>query len=165
MLVRRLGTALAAVLVAGLTFAPSAAAVGQPWNGRYNVVTYASQKNGTSVAARQLEGDLSAVYTFSTTCSTSSCVATVLDGPAPSNPTIPQPQRYTWNGSTWTFAYSWQWECFLGDGVPRVFSPAQSWVTYTPQADGTLQGSWYTDILGGPCRGNVLMPAAAFPAP
>jgi opacity protein-like surface antigen len=165
MLVRRLGTALAAVLVAGLIFAPAAAAVGQPWNGRYNVVTYASQKNGTSVAARQLEGDLSAVYTFSTTCSTSGCVATVLDGPAPSNPTIPQPQRYTWNGSTWTFAYNWQWECFLGDGVPRVFSPAQSWVTYTPQADGTMQGSWYTDILGGPCRGNVLMPAAAFPAP
>lgn len=165
MLVRRLCTALAAVLVAGLAPVPSAAAVGQGWNGRYTVVTYATQKNGTSVAARQPEGDLSAVYTFATACAATTCVATVLDGPAPSNPTIPQPQRYKWNGEKWTFAYNWQWECYLGDGAPRVFSPAQSWVSYTPQPDGTLQGSWYTDILSGPCRGNVLMPAAAFPAP
>lgn len=162
--VRRLCAVLAAALVAGLVPMPSAGAAGQVWTGRYQVVSYASQKNGTSVAARQPEGDLSALYTFSTSCS-SSCVATVVDGPAPSNPTIPQPQRYTWNGSKWTLSYDWQWECFRGDGVPRVFSPAQSWVTYAPLPDGTLQGSWYTDILSGPCRGNVLMPTAAFPVP
>ncbi|CDQ45804.1 MULTISPECIES: hypothetical protein [Mycolicibacterium] len=164
MLVRRLCAALAALVVAGLFPAPSAGAAAQWWNGRYQVVSYASQKNGTSVAARQPEGDLTALYTFATACGTA-CVATVVDGPAPSNPTIPQPQRYTWSAGKWTFSYNWQWECFRGEGLPRVYSPAQSWVTYTPQPDGSLQGSWYTDILSGPCRGNVLIPAAAFPAP
>lgn len=163
MLIRRLCAVLAATVVAGVVSAPWAAAATQ-LNGRYHVISYASQKNGTSVAARQPEGDLSAVYTFSTACG-SACVATVIDGPAPTNPTIPQPQRYTFSGGKWTFSYTWQWECFRGDGQPRVYSPAQSWVTYTPQPDGSLQGSWYTDILSGPCRGNVLIPAAAFPVP
>lgn len=162
-MVSRLCAVLAAAMVAGLAPAPSAAAAGQVWNGRFQVVSYASQKNGTSIAARQSEPDFGAVYTFSTACS-GTCVATVIAGPAPSNPTIPQPQRYTWNGAKWTFTYDWQWECFSGDGVPRVFSPARSWVTYTPQPDGSLQGSWYTDILSDACRGNVLIPVAAFPA-
>lgn len=166
MSVRRLRTALSgALLVIGL-FAivdTTAAAAVPQWNGRYTVVTYASQKNGTSVAARQAESDFSAVFVFSTACSTTACVATVVDGPAPSNPTIPQPQRYIWDGAKWAVTYDWQWECFRGDGAPRVFSPATSWVYYAPQSDGTLRGSWYTDIADGPCRGNVIMPIAAGP--
>lgn len=141
----------------------TAHAAGQLWSGRYTVVTYASQKAGTSVATRQPEPDFSAQFTFATSCS-SRCIATVVDGPAPSNPTIPQPQRYLWDGTQWAMTYEWQWECFLGDGAPRVFSPAQSWVFYAPQPDGSLQGTWHTDILSGPCRGNVLMPIAALPA-
>ncbi|CAN5479404.1 hypothetical protein BH09ACT7_BH09ACT7_22370 [soil metagenome] len=171
MSVRRLRTALyGALLSLGLTVGlftavdGMAAAAGQQWTGRYTVVTYASQKSGTSIAARQAEADFSAVFVFSTACSTSACIATVVDGPAPSNPTIPQPQRYIWDGAKWAVTYDWQWECFRGDGTPRVYSSATSWVYYAPQADGTLRGSWYTDIADGPCRGSVMMPVAAGPA-
>jgi hypothetical protein len=167
MSVRRLRTALyGALLVVGLFVSAetTAHAAGQPWNGRYNVVTYASQKAGTSIAAQQAEPDFGAAFTFSTSCTTSSCIATVVDGPKPTNPTIPQPTRYIWDGAKWAVTYDWQWECFRGDGAPRVFSPATSWVNYAPQPDGTLRGTWYTDILDGPCRGNVLMPVAAAPA-
>ncbi|WP_372441062.1 Rv2253 family sensor-like surface protein [Mycolicibacterium mengxianglii] len=168
MAVRRLrASACVAATVTGMLFAMCAAlgtahAAGQPWSGRYTVVTYASQKAGTSIAARQSEADFSAQYTFATSCS-SRCVATASDGPAPSNPTIPQPTRYLWDGSQWALTYEWQWECYRGDGVPRLFSPAQSWVFYSPQPDGSLQGTWHTDILSGDCRGNVLMPVAAYP--
>ena len=156
MYVRRLRTALyGALLIAGLlaNAGTAAQAAGQQWNGRYTVVTYASQKVGTSVAARQSEPDFSAAFVFSTTCSVTTCVAT-----------IPHPQRYVWNGAKWAMTYDWQWECFRGDGVARVFSPATSWVLYAPQSDGTLRGTWHTDIADGPCRGNVIMPIAAIPA-
>ncbi|MCV7212366.1 hypothetical protein [Mycolicibacterium canariasense] len=164
MSVRRVCVVVTLALVACLGNAATAGAVGQPLNGRYQVVSYASQKNGTSIAARQAEPDFGAVYTFSTACG-NVCVATVIDGPAPSNPTIPQPQRYKWDGTKWTFSYDWQWECYTGEQYPRVYSPATSWVSYTPQPDGSLRGSWYTDILSDACRGNVLMPVAAFPVP
>jgi hypothetical protein len=156
--------AVVAAIIAGMcaSVAPAQAA-GQQWSGRYTVVTYASQKAGTSAAARQSEPDFSAQFTFATACS-SRCVATVVAGPAPSNPTIPQPQRYVWDGTKWAVTYDWQWECYHGEGSPRLFSPAQSWVFYTPQPDGSLQGTWHTDILAGACRGNVIMPVAAYPA-
>ncbi len=171
MSVRRLRAALCGALLAvGLISVidtaalDTASAAGQAWNGRYNVVTFASQKAGTSAAARQAEADFGAAFTFSTACSASACIATVVDGPAPTNPTIPQPTRYIWDGAKWAVTYDWQWECFRGDGVPKVFSPATSWVYYAPQSDGSLRGSWYTDIADGPCRGNVIMPVAAAPA-
>ena len=134
-------TLLAAVLplVAAVLNPPVAAAAPQPWNGRYQMNTYASQKAGTSPAARQAEGDFGAVFTLSTACSFDKCVATVIDGPAPGNPTIPQPTRFTWNGNAWV-------------------------TTYAPQPDGSLRGTWHTDIAEGSCRGNVVMPVAAFPA-
>ena len=47
-------------------------------------------------------------------------VATALDGPTPTNPTIPQPTRYTWDGSRWVTGYDWKWECYQGDGVAAV---------------------------------------------
>lgn len=160
---RRVMFAVLAIVVGMCGSVVSAHAAGQNWSGRYTVVTYASQKAGTSAAARQSEPDFSAQYTFLTQCS-SRCVATAVDGPAPSNPTIPQPQRYLWDGTKWSFTYDWQWECYHGENAPRLFSPAQSWVFYTPQPDGSLQGTWHTDILGGACRGNVIMPVAAYPA-
>jgi hypothetical protein len=90
-------------------------------------------------------------------------VATVIDGPKPTNPTIPQPTRYVWNGSEWASTYDWLWDCFLGDGQ-KTWSPATSWAFYAPQPDGSLRGTWHTDIAEGPCRGNVVMPVAAVPA-
>jgi hypothetical protein len=154
-----------AVIFAGVSVVGAATvdAAGQEWSGRYTVVSYAAAKTGTSVAARQPEPDFSAEYVFVTECSSGKCVATVVDGPVPRNSTLPQPQRYTWDGTQWEYVYDWQWECFRGDGVPRVFSAARSWMFYVPQSDGSLQGAWHTDIFSGDCRGNVIMPVAAYP--
>ncbi len=99
------------------------------------MTTYASQKAGTSPATRQKENDFGAVFTLTTACSGGACVATVVDGPAPSNPTIPpQPTRYTWNGAEWATTYDWVWDCFLGDGYQKQWSPATSWAFYTPRS-------------------------------
>jgi hypothetical protein len=157
-------TAVATICAASLVSLASAHAAPQAWNGRYQMVTYASQKAGTSPATRQKENDFGATFTLSTSCSTAACVATVVDGPAPGNPTIPQPTRYTWNGSEWATTYDWLWDCFLGDGYQKQWSPATSWAFYAPQPDGSLRGTWHTDISQGPCRGSVVMPVAAFPA-
>lgn len=153
------------VVAACAALSPVAAAdpLALPWNGRYSVTTYASEKTGTSIAARQPESDFSAEYAFFTDCSTGKCVATVVSGPAPSNPTIPQPQRYTWDGTQWVFIYNWQWECYRGEALPRQFAPARSRVLYVPVGDGSLQGAWETDILGGTCAGRVIMPVSARP--
>lgn len=50
-----------------------------------------------------------------------------------------------------------------GEGNPKVWVPAHSEAYYTPQPDGTLVGSWRTDIAGGPCAGSVIMDVAAYP--
>lgn len=153
-----------AMLCAAEAAAPVPAhAAPQPWNGRYQMVTYASQKAGTSAATHQRESDFGATFTLATECSVTKCVATVIDGPKPTNPTIPQPTRYVWNGSEWASTYDWLWDCFLGDGQ-KTWSPATSWAFYAPQPDGSLRGTWHTDISDGPCRGSVVMPVAAAPA-
>ena len=155
---------VAALVGAGVCAMPVAGAAGQVWNGMYTLLRYAGEKTGTSLAARQSEPDFSNIYTFVTDCSTGTCIATVIDGPKPANPTLPLPPRYTWNGSTWVHIYEWQWDCYMGEGNPKVWAPARSVAYYTPQRDGTLRGSWRTDIYGGPCDGTVVMDVAAFPA-
>ena len=156
---------LAAALLAATLLSPAtAAAAPQPWNGRYQMITYASQKAGTSPASRQQEADFGAVFTLATQCSGNRCVATVIDGPRPGNPTIPQPTRYAWSGSEWTSSYDWLWDCFLGEGNQKQWARATSWAFYQPQPDGSLKGTWHTDIAEGACRGSVVMPVAAFPA-
>ncbi|WP_370333453.1 hypothetical protein [Mycolicibacterium hippocampi] len=150
------------VAVAGVCTATTAAAARPDWSGRYTVVTFASQKVGTSIAARQPEPDFSGQYTFSTSCA-GACVATASDGPAPSNPTVPQPSRYTWDGQQWVFNYNWQWECFRGGDVPREYAAARSLVFYAPTPEGSMFGTWRTEILEGICKGTVVMPVAAYP--
>ena len=152
-------TFVAAACVCGEATAQAAT---PEWNGRYTVVTFASEKIGTSIATQQPEPDFSAQYTFSTTCA-GRCVATASDGPAPTNPTIPQPTRYTWDGRQWILNYNWQWECFRGDDVPREYAAARSLVFYAPTLDGSMYGTWRTEILEGICKGTVVMPVAAYP--
>lgn len=180
---------LAAVLTAGALGSPefthpaqAAAAppsAPRPWEGRYQLTTYASQKAGTSSASRQPEADFSAVFTLATACSFDRCVATAVQETAiaePSvpnstgpNPTVPKPARYAWNGTGWVSSYDWLWECNLGSAArnpagPNQWAKATSFALYAPQPDGSLRGTWHTDISEGPCRGTVLMPVAAFPA-
>ena len=156
-------TAATVIAAASVCAAPAATAAPPNWSGRYTVVTFASQKIGTSVATRQPEPDFSAQYTFSTTC-VGTCVATAGAGPAPSNPTIPPPSPNTWDGRQWVFNYNWQWECFRGEGLPREYAAARSLVFYAPTADGSMFGTWRTEILDGVCKGTVVMPVAAYPA-
>lgn len=153
----------AAFCLAAFLSPPPAQAAPKPWNGRFQMTTYASQKAGTSPAARQRESDFGAVFTLATECSVTRCVATVVDGPRPGNSTVPWPARYTWNGSEWTISYDWLWDCLL-DGNQKQWAKATSWAYYQPQPDGSLKGTWHTDIGEGACRGSVVMPVAAFPA-
>ena len=156
--------AIAALLMGlGAVSAGPAQAAPGPWSGRYAMVTYASQKGGTSPAARLSEPDVSAVYTVTTGCSANRCVATAI-GPAPANPTIPNPLSYSWDGQQWKIGYDWVWQCPIGGAGQSQWSPAQSFTYYTPQPDGSLRGLWSTDIASGACRGNVVIPVAAFPA-
>ena len=67
---RAISVAVLAVLLVSLgvvTAGPAPAAPGA-WTGRYTMVTYASQKGGTSRAARLPETDISAVFTMTTSC-------------------------------------------------------------------------------------------------
>lgn len=164
---RPAAAALAAVALTSVAVvAPpgESSAAPQTWNGRYQFTTYASQKAGTSPAARQRENDFGAAFTLATVCSGTRCVATVVDGPAPGNPTVPQPTRYTWNGSEWSTSYDWLWDCYLGPGYQKQWARATSWTFYAPQPDGSLRGTWHTDITEGACRGSVVMPVVARPA-
>lgn len=152
------------VTVAAVVPPPTAWAAPKPWNGRYQMTTYASQKTGTSPAARQRENDFGAVFTLSTTCTFDRCVATVVDGPAPANPTIPQPIGYTWNGTGWATTYDWMWDCLLSADGRKQWARATSFALYSPHEDGSLRGTWHTDISEGACRGSMVMPVAAVPA-
>ncbi len=133
------------------------------WSGDYSLKRFAATKTGTSLAASQWEPDFSDTYTFETDCSSGVCIATVVAGPAPANPTLPQPARYTWDGTSWVHPYDWEWDCYQGEGVPKVWAPAHSEAYYTPQPDGSLKGSWRTDIASGPCEGSVIMHVEAYP--
>lgn len=155
--------ACAAMAMSGVPAVPAHATT-PSWNGRYSLVRYAVNKAGTSVAAGQAEATFSADYVFSTVCSAGSCVATANNGPKPNNPTISVPSRYTWDGSRWVEHFDFQWDCYMGEGVSKVWAPAKSWAFYAPQADGSLRGTWHTDISSGPCQGSVEMPVAAFRA-
>lgn len=161
---QRAKTAAAVLTAAAILVALPANAAAPAWNGKYSLVRYAVDKTGTSVAAGQAEPTFSADYVFVTACSSATCVATATDGPVPKNPTLPQPSHYAWDGARWVEHFDFQWDCYRGEGVPTVWAPAKSWAFYTPQADGSLRGTWHTDIASGPCGGSVEMPVAAFAA-
>ena len=152
----------AAAVLTPLLVSPPALAAPTPWNGRYQMVTYASQKAGTSPASHQAENDFSATFSVSTACTVRTCVATV-DGPRPGNQTVPWPARFAWNGSEWAASYDWLWDCLVSGGQ-KQWARATSWTFYQPQPDGSFKGKWHTDISEGACRGSVVIPVAAIPA-
>lgn len=152
------------MVLVGVVHAMGAAAAADPsWAGDYSLKRFAATKTGTSLAARQSEPDFSDVYRFVSDCAGGDCVATVVDGPAPANPTLPQPPRYLWDGNSWVHHYDWEWDCWQGEGVAKVWAPASSVAYYTPQPDGTLRGTWTTEIFSGPCEGTVTMRVEAYP--
>jgi len=157
--------ALAATSLSGsLSLAPKAFAGEVPlWNGQYILTLSANAKSGTSMAASKPEYAHRASYTFSSSCSSGVCVATVTDAPPPKNEFIPRPIQYTWNGSQWVRETTWKWDCLLSDGTIE-YDPAKSITVYTPGPNGILTGVFHTDISSGACKGNVDMPVSAAPA-
>jgi hypothetical protein len=142
-------------MVGAAMVAPSAVADDTAtWDGTYAVTFYVNQNTGTSIAATRPEGEYTDNYTFTSSCEGGPCVATIIAGPAPRNPTVPQPVQFTWDGSSWASTTDFQWDCLRDDGSIE-WNPASSEVSYTPNADGSLSGRWHNDIASGLCQGTV----------
>jgi hypothetical protein len=144
----------AASLAIALSLAPSACADTASWNGEYAITFIVGPKSGTSVAAGQPEGQYTDTYVFRSSCTSGKCTATIISGPAPRNPTVPQPVQFTWDGSSWTQVSDFQWDCMMPDTTIQ-WSPARADVRYTPQPDGSLSGALHTEILSGACQGTL----------
>ena len=148
---------------AGLCAAPLAIALSLPatasadtpsWNGEYAITFIVGPKSGTSMAAGDPEVQYTDTYGFRSSCSSGKCTATIVSGPAPSNPTVPQPIQFTWDGSAWTQVSDFQWDCMMPDTTIQ-WNPARATVRYTPQPDGSLSGTMHADISSGACQGTI----------
>jgi hypothetical protein len=95
-------------------------------------------------------------YGLRSSCTNGKCVATIVSGPPPTNPTVPQPVQFAWDGKSWSQANDFQWDCMMPDTTIQ-WNPARAEVHYTPQPDGTLAGVMHTDILSGACQGTIDM--------
>jgi hypothetical protein len=71
--------------------------------------------------------------------------------------------EFNWTGSQWSRTNNWRWDCLMPDGT-ITFDPASSVTTYSPQADGSLTGTFATTIGDGACAGTVYIPMTAVPA-
>lgn len=155
-----------AIAAAALLFAspavsaPLAAAEPAPgWNGWYRITFHTDQKTGSSLAAKQSEEAYTASFKFATDCSSGTCVASVVDGPA-SKDNVAESTKFDWTGSQWSRTNSWRWDCLLPDRT-ITFDEASSVTTYSPQPDGSLKGTFVTDIGDGACAGTVSIPLTA----
>lgn len=148
-------TGIASLAIA-LALTPTASADPASWNGEYAITFIVGPKGGTSIAAGQPEQQHTEIYGFQSSCASGKCTATITSGPTPSNPTVPQPVQFTWDGSSWTQASDFQWQCMMPDATIQ-WNPAHAEVRYTPQADGSLAGTMHTEISSGACQGTVEM--------
>ena len=115
----------AASLVIALSLPPTAAADTPSWNGVYTITFLVGPKSGTSLAAGDPEEQHTDTYGFRSSCTSGKCTATIISGPPPSNPTVPQPVQFTWDGSSWTQVSDFQWDCMMPDTTIQ-WSPARS---------------------------------------
>jgi hypothetical protein len=146
----------AASLGIALSLSPTASADPPSWNGAYAITFIVGPKSGTSTAVGQPEVQYTDTYVFSSSCTSGTCTATIVSGPPPRNPTVPQPVQFTWDGSSWTQVSDFQWDCMMPDETIQ-WNPARANVRYTPQRDGSLSGTMHTEILSGACQGTVDM--------
>ena len=141
-------------LAIALSLSPAASADAPSWNGEYAITFIVGPKSGTSIAAGQSEVQYTDTYTFRSSCTSGKCTATIVSGPRPRNPTVPQPVQFTWDGSSWTQVNDFQWDCMMPDATIQ-WSPARADVRYTPQLDGSLSGTLHTEIMTGACQGTL----------
>ena len=152
--------AWAASLTIALLLSPVAFAGPPSWNGDYAITFMVGPKSGTSMAVGDPEVQHTDTYGFRSSCTSGKCIATIVSGPAPSNPTVPQPVQFTWDGSSWTQDNDFQWDCMMPDTTIQ-WNPARAHVRYTPQPDGSLAGTMHTEILSGACQGTIDMDMTA----
>lgn len=152
----------AAPVATALWLAGIASADVASWDGEYAITFIVGPKAGTSMAAGQPEQQHTETYGFQSSCAGGKCTATITSGPPPSNPTVPQPVQFVWDGSSWTQRSDFQWECMMPDGTIQ-WNPAHAEVRYTPQGDGSLSGTMQTEISSGACQGTVEMNMTAEP--
>ena len=145
-----------APLTIALSLPPAALADTASWNGEYAITFMVGPKSGTSMAVGNSEVQHTENYGLRSSCASGKCVATIISGPPPSNPTVPQPVQFTWDGTSWTQVNDFQWDCMMPDTTIQ-WAPAHATVRYTPQPDGKLAGVMHTDILSGPCQGWIEM--------
>ncbi len=153
----------AASLAIALSLPQTASADTPSWNGEYAITFMVGPKMyWDQHGRRRPRGAAHGIPTgFRSSCNEPwKCVATIISGPPPRNPTVPQPVQFTWDGSSWTQVSDFQWDCMMPDTTIQ-WSPARSNVRYTPQANGTLAGVMHTDILSGPCQGWIEMDMTA----
>ena len=105
----------AASLAIALSLSPTASADLPSWNGKYAITFIVGPKSGTSMAAGDPEVQYTDTYTFRSSCASGKCIATIIGGPPPRNPTVPQPVQFTWDGSYWTQVSDFQWDCMMPD--------------------------------------------------
>jgi hypothetical protein len=146
----------AAALALALPLPPAASADAPSWNGEYAITFMVGPKSGNSMAVGDPEVQHTDTYGFRSSCTNGKCVATIISGPPPSNPTVPQPVQFTWDGSSWRQANDFQWDCMMPDTTIQ-WNPARADVRYTPQPDGSLAGTMHTEILSGACQGTIDM--------
>ena len=146
----------AAPLTIALSVPPAACADSPSWNGEYAITFMVGTKSGTSLAVGDPEVQHTDNYGFHSSCSSGKCIATIISGPPPSNPTVPQPVQFTWDGSSWAQVSDFQWDCMMPDTTIQ-WNPARANVHYTPQPDGSFSGTMHTDILSGACQGTIEM--------
>jgi len=154
--------ALCAASLAGVALPPpaTASADSQSWNGQYAITFMVGPKSGTSMAVGDPEVQHTDTYTFRSSCAGGKCTATIVGGPPPSNPTVPQPVQFTWDGSSWTQVSDFQWDCMMPDTTIQ-WNPARATVRYTPQPNGSLSGTMHTEIFSGACQGTIDMDMTA----
>lgn len=159
---RGVGVAVALVAFAATGAAPAQADPAPNWDGWYKITFHTDRKSGTSVAAMQPEEPYTAWYQFATDCSSGTCQASVVTGPNPKD-NVAQSTTFDWNGTQWSHSSSWRWDCLLPDDT-ITYDPASSVTTYSPQPDGSLTGTFATNIGSGSCQGTVYIPLTAMPA-
>ena len=150
----------AASLPVAMSLPPTAVADNPSWNGQYAITFMVGPKAGTSMAVGNPEVQHTEIYGLRSSCTNGKCVATIISGPPPSNPTVPQPVQFTWDGTSWSQVNDFQWDCMMPDTTIQ-WNPARATVRYTPQPDGSLAGIMHTDILSGACQGTIDMDMSA----
>jgi hypothetical protein len=159
---RRFGVASALIAIGATGAVPAHADPAPNWDGWYRITFHTDRKAGTSIAAQQSEEPYTVWYKFTTDCSSGTCRATVVTGPNPKD-NVAKSTTFDWTGTQWSHSGGWRWDCLLPDGT-ITYDPANSVTTYSPQPDGSLTGTFATNIGSGACQGTVYIPVTAVPS-